>query len=53
MYQEQIYFSNNNILFQAIHEDAMQTFATRLKMHLESLVDEESIEEEGSVRYLY
>ncbi|XP_022176139.1 protein odr-4 homolog [Myzus persicae] len=30
----------------AIHEDAMQTFATRLKMHLESMVEEESLEEE-------
>jgi len=25
----------------------MQTFATRLKMHLESMVEEESLEEEG------
>ncbi|KAL5244483.1 hypothetical protein ACI65C_011893 [Semiaphis heraclei] len=30
----------------AIQEDAMQTFATRLKMHLESMVEEESVEEE-------
>jgi len=26
----------------------MQTFATRLKMHLESMVEEESLEEEGT-----
>jgi len=31
----------------------MQTFATRLKMHLESMVEEESLEEEGSKRYIF
>lgn len=31
----------------------MQTFATRLKMHLESMVEEESLDEEGSYRYIF
>ncbi|XP_025414143.1 protein odr-4 homolog isoform X3 [Sipha flava] len=36
----------------AIHEDAMQTFAIRLKMHLESLVEEESIEDKEGDAYV-
>lgn len=31
----------------------MQTFAIRLKMHFESFVEEESIEEEGLVIFMY